>query len=183
MRRRNFIAMIGSTSVALTGCLDFNEGDSERSPGSTGTPVNTPTPTDAATEPTYTTCESEPISVAVPQSASELPDTLTRESVAAYVEAVEREFVLPSDTDGYVVLGDVTVESVAHGYLARVPVNGGYYNEAAGANATETIHYDLGTHTASYFVAEQLVRRATTRGQQTPVDPRTRGDLIVCTET
>lgn len=103
------------------------------------------------------------------------PDSLTHEQIVTYLETVESDFVLGSNTDGYVKIGEITTESVAHGYLAQVPVNGGYYNKAKDDNPTETIHYDLGTHTTRYFLGEQIVRRVEAG------DPREQGDVIACT--
>jgi hypothetical protein len=45
--------------------------------------------------------------------------------------------------------------------------------------ATETVHHDLGAHMASYFVTEQVVRRARTNEES--VDPRQQGEVIAWT--
>lgn len=115
---------------------------------------------------------------AAPAVARELPDGFTHDQIVDYVTAVERAFVLPTGADGYVKIGTVRTESVAHGNLAHVPVNGGYYNEPSDGNTTETTHYDLGTHRTSYFLTERVVRRAESR-DGTP-DPREAGDVVAC---
>lgn len=171
MRRRDVLTVTGGAVAALSGCLGRTETAPEH------TPITTQ-PTDSPTEPAYTTCTSDAESSRAPESARDIPDSLTHETIVAYLATVERDIVLPTDDSGYVQIGEITTDAVAHGYLADVPVNGGYYNRPSHDNATETRHYDLPTHTARYFLTEQLVRR--TEGRERPADPRTQGELIVC---
>lgn len=167
MRRRDFVAAAsGSGLVALSGCLS---GDGSGSAGES----------QSADTPAYTTCDPEDVLASAPESARNLPDSLTHDSIVAYVESVEPEIVLPPDSDGYLSVGEVTTESVATGALAEVSVTGGYYNEAKDDDSTETVHYDLPPHTARYFLTRNLVRRVETDGD--PADPRREGDLVACT--
>lgn len=165
MRRRDVLAVTGGTLAALAGCV-----------GATGDS----TPTGTAETPPYATCDADSLVADAPESARNRPSSLTHDRIGDYVTQVESDFVLSSDVeDGYVKIGTPTVESVTHGYLARVPVNGGYYNREKEGNTTETVHYDLGMHKSSYFLNEQVVRRAKRRDSFP--DPRKRSDLIACT--
>jgi hypothetical protein len=158
-------------AAILTGCAGRGEG------GMQNTETERPSSTSEGAD--YATCDTE--SNRGPESAAKIPDPLSEARVATYVETVERDVVLPAEeriSDGYVVVGAVEVEAVTHGYVARVPVNGGYYNEPAAGDATETVHYDLPMHTARYFVNERVVRR--TEAVDEPADPREFGRVLVC---
>lgn len=177
MRRRDLLATTSVGVAALAGCFDLSDAKSSETVGANQTTGGDPSPTASGTRPAYATCETEAVSSTLPESARTIPDSLSHEHIVAYVESVERQIVLPVDTDGYLNIGDISTESVAHGHLAHVPVTGGYYNEASD-DSTETIHYDVGSYTASYFLTEHLVRRAKARDGS--VDPRKQGALIVC---
>lgn len=134
-----------------------------------------------ATAPEYVSCDPATVSENIPDETADIPDPLTDGSVTDYVERLEREIVLPPEdeiSDGYVSIGTIETETVTHGYLATVPVTGGYYNEASDETSTVTVHADLGQHIATYFVNEQLVRRA--RDTNAELDPREHGEVVVC---
>lgn len=173
MRRRTVLTATGGVLATLAGCLDQRDG------GTTSDPPGSASPTaESTTTPPYATCDPAAVSPDAPAAAGALPDSLTPDRVVEYAEAVERAFALPSNGDGYVQIADSAAESVAHGYLVRVPVTGGYYNRAADGTATETVHYDLAPYAARYFVTERVARR--TRDTDSPADPREAGTLIAC---
>lgn len=159
--------------------------------GCAGPPATTDSPTEtdetttdtnsaSATEPTYLDCDQPTISKDLPNEATAIPDSVSEDSVVEYVERLEEFVVLPledGEPDGYVSIGTVSVETVEYGYLATVPVTGGYYNQEQ-QDSTETVHADLGIHTATYFVTEQVVRRA--EDTNTELDPREHGEVVVC---
>ena len=157
-------ALLGSLGVAIVGCTRRD------SPGSPGT------------EPSYTTCDAGLASTEELHTAGGIPDTLSEDRVREYVTALEKDIVLPPPDDrtsGYLDIGSVSVESVADGYLATVEVTGGYQREAPDGTATGTgTHADLGRHVATYFVNEQVVRRAV--DYETELDPREQGEIVVC---
>jgi len=170
--------MSGSVLFALFGCISGTDTEPEKTPDTTHTDTDSPN-VESKTEPEYTTCTPEEVIVSAPESAQDIPDSLTHDSIVTYVESVERDIVLPEDTDGYLQIGETTTESVANGFLADVEVTGGYYNEAKDGDSTETIHYDLPPHTSRYFLMQNLVRRVKTQGNT--ADPRQEGDLLACT--
>ncbi|MCT9097341.1 hypothetical protein [Haloarchaeobius sp. HME9146] len=180
MQRRTLLSTVASAlSLSAAGCLSsFESGTDGDGDGSTG---RDGTNTDAQTgTPANATCENEFTSPKI-DAAPEFPAALAEAEVSAYVEAVERTLVLPPEnqiSDGYVSIGTITVESVGYGYLATVPVTGGYYNEAG--EGTPTLHADLGHHTAMYFVNQQVLRRTVATGDTEPSDPRESGTLLRC---
>lgn len=178
MQRRDFVALSGSGLFVLSGCISGAETEPAKTSDDTHTDTDSPN-TASENEPEYTTCTPEEVSVSAPESAQDIPDSLTHDSIVTYVESVERDIVLPADTDGYLQIGETTTESVTNGFLAEVPITGGYYNEATDGDSTETVHYDLPPHTSRYFLTRNLVRRVKTQGNT--ADPRQEGDLLVCT--
>jgi len=192
-RRREVCAALLAAFAGCTGTTDPGGSDPEESADGTdadGTDAGSPstsadsTPADETADespglPAYATCDGA--SNALPASAPAVPESLEPSAVASYVEAVERTLVLPPDdeiVDGHVIVGTVETESVEHGVLARVPVNGGYYNEPMEGNTTATVHADLGTHVGNYFVGERVVRRVRDRDGES--DPREDGRVLVC---
>ncbi|WP_439026985.1 hypothetical protein [Haloarchaeobius sp. DT45] len=187
MHRRTLLSTVGSAlSLSTAGCLSsFGSDSTGRSdPNATadGTTPDDATHTDTPTTgtPGEPTCETEYTAPEI-ADAPAFPAHLTEDEIAAYLEAVERTIVLPPESqisEGYVSIGTITVESVDQGYIATVPVTGGYYNEAG--EGTATVHADLGTHTATYLVTGQVLKRAKAGGTATAVDPRESGTLLRC---
>lgn len=168
MRRRDVLAAI---AVPFAGC-------GSRPLGNEATTETNDHGTDG--RPEYAGCDASSVPEDAPESATPVPDPLTEKRVEEYVEMVERDITLPPDdeiADGYVAVGTVSVEAVEHGYVASVPVNGGYYNSGDG-DATETTHYDLPTHEAQYFLSDRVVRRA--EGSAGSTDPRMSGEVVAC---
>lgn len=175
--RRTVLVALG---VALGGCAgsDPPSDTATETERESDSPTKTDTPT--GTEPAYLHCDGPTVSTTIPTDAAVIPDSLTEESVVEYVERLEEFFALPledGEPDGYVSIATVSVETVDYGYIATVPVTGGYYNEADD-DTTETVHHDLAPYTATYFVSEQVVRRA--EDANTELDPRDHGEVVVC---
>lgn len=174
-------SLLGSVALLLSGCATVtDDGPTESEPTERDSPTRTTT-SPPATEPAYANCDSVGAVAEELDEPAAIPDPLTEDSVAEYVDGLERDIVLPPEdeiSDGYVSIGTIEVETVEHGYLATVPVTGGYYNEASDDDSTVTVHADLGHHVATYFVNEQVVRRA--RDTTAELDPREHGDVVVC---
>jgi hypothetical protein len=171
--------MLGLLAVVLSGCAGPTDGGpTESDPTEGDTPTRTTSP--PATEPAVASCDPDVTVAGKLSSVGDIPDTLTEDSVAEYVERLEREIVLPPDeiSGGYVSIGTIETETVDYGYLATVPVTGGYYNEAPEETSTATVHADLGQHIATYFITEQVVRRAEETSAE--LDPREYGEVVVC---
>lgn len=175
--RRNVLCGIG---VVLSGCATTTDGPTESEPTESDSPTRTTT-SPSATEPAHASCDPDAAVTEELDSAGDIPDPLTEDSVAEYVDALERDIVLPPEdetSDGYVSIGTIETETVEYGYLATVPVTGGYYNEASDGTSTTTVHADLGQHIATYLINEQVVRRA--RDTNAELDPRDHGKVVVC---
>lgn len=171
LHRRAALVAIGTV---ISGCAGSPDG--EDSPTKTASPTDVHT----ATDPGYLECDRATVSTDLPAEATVVPDPLTEDSVLDYVERLEEFLALPledGEPDGYVGIGDVTVETVDYGYLATVPVTGGYYNQESD-DSTETVHYDMAPYTATYFVNERVVRRA--EDDTAELDPREYGEVVVC---
>jgi len=170
-------ALLSSLAVAAAGCT---APDSSEPTAATASPATGSTTADSATEPGYATCDTPAADAEELTTTGGIPDSLSEDTARAYVTAVEKDIVLSAEdgeNDGYVSIGSVAVESVEYGYLATVPVTGGYYNEDSD-DATETVHYDLAPHTATYFINDQVLRRA--KDATSELDPRKQGEVIVC---
>lgn len=172
-------AVLVGVGVALGGCTGpATSSDTPAGTDDTTTPVDSDTPT--PTEPAYLDCDQPTISKDLPGGVTAIPDSLSEDSVIEYVKRLEECFTLPledGEPDGYVSIGTIEVETVEYGYLATVPVTGGYYNREDD-DATETVHVDLAPYTATYVVTEGLVRRA--KDSNTELDPREHGEVVVC---
>lgn len=165
LHRRAVLASL--TPLVAGGCVSRD--------GSDPTESSTPSPT---TEPDYASCDSELQSGETLHSAGDIPDDLSEDSAREYAQVLERDVMLPPPeerSDGHVSIGDVRSETVTHGYLVTVEVTGGYFNEVG---ETPTVHYDLGAHVSTYFMNEQVVRRA--RDPTAELDPRDHGEVVVC---
>jgi hypothetical protein len=173
--------VLGGTAVVLSGCATATDaGPTESDSAARDSPTRTK-PSPPATEPGYASCGPDTVVAEELDDPAVIPDPLTEDSVAAYVDPLERDIVLPpadDSSDGDISIGTIETEPVEYGYLATVPVTGGYYNEAADGTSTATVHADLGHHVATYFVTEQVVRRA--RETTAELDPREHGDVVVC---
>ncbi|MEF8800440.1 MAG: hypothetical protein V5A38_09395 [Halolamina sp.] len=168
-------SVLGGIAVLLAGCTSRDGAVSTDSPSETPTPTTAP-----ATEPGYVTCDPDRVSTVELHTAGGIPDDLSTARVREYAQSLEEDIVLPPPeerADGYVSFGDVTTETVEYGYLATVEVIGGYQRDEVAGTATGT-HADLGQHIATYFVTEQVVRRA--RDTSTELDPRDHGEIVVC---
>lgn len=169
-------SVLGGVALMFSGCA----APTERDPTESDSPTRTTT-SPSGTEPAYASCDPDVAVAEELDSAGDIPDPLTEDSVAEYVDAIERDIVLPPEdeiSDGYVSIGTIETETVEYGYLATVPVTGGYYNEASDETSTATVHADLGQHTATYFVNDQVVRRAEDTNAE--LDPREHGEVVVC---
>jgi len=185
-RRRAVLASFAGLAGSWSGCIGPSDGgsgaataesdtDSETKPSTTATPTASATPG----TPEYATCTGD-LSAPREEPLPEPPDDLTTESVADYVAQLEEILLTPPDdemTGGWVDIRAPTVEEVPHGFLAYVPMRGGYINEDIGGETTQ--HADLGEHTASYFVNEHVVRRE--KEYDGRVDPReATGNVVLC---
>ncbi|NLV11458.1 hypothetical protein GOC74_16135 [Halomicrobium mukohataei] len=168
-RRRTLLAGV---ACFLGGCV---------SPVSTPDTTDTapPTATEIPSTPAHATCHPDAIRTPPSGGYPTPPSDLTTERVTEYVTTLERAVMLPPKderTDGHLALGSPSVETVPEGYLAYVPVHGGYYNMKQ-ADSTVTQHADLARYTASYFLNSHVVRRMDDTDR---ADPRTAGTVIVC---
>jgi len=181
--RRAVLASVAGVAGSFAGCVNSSgrgsEGsttESDTEPGTSATAPSTATTTATSTAtatpgtPEYATCT--PV-LYTPRDdpPPEPPSELTTESVADYVARLEEHLMTPPDdemTGGWVNIGTPTTEEVPHGFLAYVPMRGGYINEDIGGETTQ--HADLPHHTASYFVNEHVVRRETEYEER--VNPR-----------
>lgn len=181
-RRRSLLTALPAVAGALAGCLESPSGRNS-DPDAAGTDTGSrtdraTTATDAPSTPDYATCDPAAVVTSPDASYPSPPAEQTTERVAEYVETLETAILLPPEdemTDGWVDIGSVSVDAVDHGFLAYVPVNGGYYNEEMDGS-TATQHADLGRHTASYFLNERVVRRAS---EQERADAR-EADALLC---
>jgi len=176
--RRAALVTIGTV---LSGCASAPASDDDATEPASETA--SPTDVHTATEHGVLHCDRATIEKDLPEEATAVPDTLSEETVTEYVERLEEFVALPltdGEPDGYVGIGDVTVEAVDYGYVATVPVTGGYYNQESD-DSTETVHYDVAPYTATYFVSEQVVRRA--EDDTVELDPREEGEVVACGST
>ena len=176
--RRAVLTSVASVAGALAGCVtqpDRFDGATTDSETGAATPTATPT----RGTPEYATCT--PVLYTERRDPLPAPPAeLATETVAEYVVDLEETLLTPSEEDmtgGWVDIGTPTVEAVTHGYLAYVPMHGGYINEDTGGETTQ--HADLGSHTASYFVNDQVVRLE--RAHDERIDPReTTNNVVLC---
>jgi len=167
LHRRALLASL--TAVAVGGCVSRE--------GSEPTDSSTPSPT---TEPEYATCDPDLNPGETLHSAGEIPEDLSEDSAGEYAQALEEDVVLPPPeerNEGYLGFGEVTAETVEHGYFVTVEATGGYQRGDPEGTATGT-HADLGQHIATYFINEQVVRRA--EDTTAELDPRDHGETVVC---
>jgi len=182
-------AVCAGLAAALAGCVDAapSRGGTDPTDDPSSEPTTAESPDGQSTTerpttadpPAYASCDGA--ATVGTESLPAIPESLTEARVATYVERVERAVVLPpasERTDGYVQIASVSTEAVLHGFLARVEVTGGYYNQPREGNTTATVHADLGTHVGNYFVNERVVRRI--RDDTGASDPRDAGEVLVC---
>jgi hypothetical protein len=180
LSRRTVLVALGAALGGCTAPATTSDTPVETDDTATPTDSKTDSETPTATEPAYLDCDRATIAKDLPQEATATPDPLTEDSVLEYVKALEEYLTLPledGEPDGYVSIGTIEIERVEYGYLATVPVTGGYYNQEQD-DSTETVHADLAPYTATYFVNEQVVRRA--EDSNSELDPRDYGDVVVC---
>lgn len=171
LSRRVVLTSVAGVAGAFAGCTTSSED------GSDGAGTDTKSETPAMPE--YATCT--PVLYTERRDPLPAPPAeLTTETVAEYVVDLEETLLTPSEEDmtgGWVDIGTPTVEAVTHGYLAYVPMRGGYINEDIGGETTQ--HADLGSHTASYFINDQVVRLE--RAHDERIDPReTTNNVVLC---
>lgn len=172
-RRAFFISL---AAVAIAGCTTDEP---------VGTPSSTRTESESespppATEPGYASCDPEMSPGENLHTAGEIPSNLSERSAKEYAKALEEDIVLPPPeerNEGYLGFGEVTAETVEYGYVVTVEVTGGYQRGDPEGTATGT-HADLGQHVATYFMNEQVVRRA--EDNTVELDPREAGEVVVC---
>lgn len=176
LHRRAFLASLG---VAAAGCASDDAPEPTDSATQSGTPSATASPT--GTEPAYARCDPEIAPTEALHTAGGIPEPLGEPEASSYARELEQDILLPprnERSDGYVSIGTIEVDTVEHGYLVTVPVTGGYYNKASDDGSTVTVHADLGTHTATYFINEEVVLRAEETNAEP--DPRNHGEVVVC---
>lgn len=174
LHRRELLASLAT--VAVAGCgTDGPSGTASSKPGS-ASPTASESP--MGTEPGYASCNPDLATIEERHTAGGIPEPLTESNASSYARELEQDILLPppAERDGYVSFGSIDAETVHHGYLVTVEVTGGYYNQAG--EGTVTVHADLGIHTATSFINEQVVRRA--EDTTAELDPRDVGELIVC---
>lgn len=166
--RRALLSSLAAAAVA--GCVADEPAGSESSPTASDSPTGT--------EPGYASCNPDLLTAEQLDTAGGIPEPLGEPEAGSYARELEQDIALPPPDerdDGYLSIGSNEVETVEYGYLVTVEVTGGYYNQTQG---TATVHADLGQYIATYFINEQVVRRA--KNTTAELDPRQSGEVVVC---
>lgn len=188
---RTALSLAGVAVVLLAGCTG--------SPGPQGGAVGSTTPPSPATTERVETptpgCAVAPKDTVDPARDSVTPGPLpdrpgrltagtVREYVSDYERAYRRNLGLEEATKQFeVAVRGVEVQGTGSGYLVTVEALW-WYDEAdvvEGNRTATVIHADGPNYVATYYVADDRMRRAADEtSDPTPPDPRTEGRFVEC---